>query len=75
MDRNSPLRTVGFALLVALREGGVDRNATGVIVSVEPLSRPPRGGRGSQLVDLCALAGRNVSPSARGAWIATSEGR
>ena len=38
---------------------------------LDPQSRPPRGGRGSQHVRRHRPAGRGLSPSARGAWIAT----
>ena len=57
--------------MVALREGGVDRNSPSEPSRRASLSRPPRGGRGSQQGSAPAMTSPTQSPSARGAWIAT----
>ena len=63
--------TYGDPVVVASREGGVDRNASITRIAARDQCRLPRGGRGSQLTQGGAMFEVRESPPARGAWIAT----
>ena len=73
VDRNTDVPgLLGRFVEVAPREGGVDRNDWPYASTGNGRCRPPRGGRGSQLLGQCLETDATASPPARGAWIATA---
>ena len=74
VDRNIGRPHSSTAIHVASREGGVDRNQFLAAWYLASECRLPRGGRGSQHVGVDLAGVLDLSPPARGAWIATPLG-
>ena len=72
VDRNIGAIRITRPIRVASREGGVDRNRVRFEALEDVGRRLPRGGRGSQRQLDPGVQPEEVSPPARGAWIATS---